>query len=209
MARYGITTKKAFGTPAPFIRSLAKNIGKDHDLALELWKTGVLEARGLASLIDEPAKVTKSQMQRWVKDFDNWAVCDSCCGNLFDKTPHAYSLAVRWSRDGREFVKRAGFSMMAELAVHDKKAPDEKFQTFLRHIRRGAADERNFVKKGVNWALRQIGKRNPRLHAKAVATARNIRRLRSGSARWVANDALRELLNPAVMRRIKARNAAR
>lgn len=205
MARFGIVSKKVFGVSAPALRKMAKEIGKDHNLAQQLWSTGVLEAHVLAALIDEPAKVTEKQMEQWVKDFDNWAVCDGCCANLFDKTTFAWRKAIEWSHRKEEYVKRAAFALMAALAVHDKKAEDNQFLRFLPIIKRESTDERNFVKKSVNWALRQIGKRNPQLNKKAIQTAKEIQRLNSPSSRWIAADALRELKSEAVHRRLRKR----
>jgi 3-methyladenine DNA glycosylase AlkD len=202
MARYGITARKVFGVSAPELRKMAKEFGKNHDLAQELWSVDVLETRGLAFLIDDPSEVTEKQMEQWVRDFDNWAVCDGCCANLFDKTVFAWKKAVEWSQRKREFEKRAAFTLMAALAVHDKKAADKQFVSFLPIIKRQAKDERNFVKKAVNWALRQIGKRNLALNKKAIQTAKEIQRLDSKSARWIAADALRELTSTAVQRRL-------
>ena len=193
MARFGIVTKKVFGVPTPTLRAMGRRIGKSHKLALELWKTGVLEARFLASLVDVPAEVSPRQMEQWTADFDNWATCDSTCGNLFDKTPYAFDKAMECSGRHEEFVKRAGFVMMACLAVHDKKARDAQFLPFLKVIRRESTDDRNFVRKAVNWALRQIGKSRPGLYEQAIETARGIRQINSRSARWIAADALREL----------------
>jgi len=206
MARFGIVTKKAYGVPAPALRKLAREIGKDHALAQRLWSSGIHDARVLAALIDDPAQVTEDQMESWVADFDNWAVCDACCGVLFDKTGFAYRKAVEWSRRDEEFVKRAGFALMACLAVHDKRAGDRQFERFLPIIEREATDERNFVKKAVNWALRQIGKRNLRLNRKAIERAERIRVLDSRAARWIAADALRELRGEAVQKRLRERN---
>jgi 3-methyladenine DNA glycosylase AlkD len=203
MARCGITAKKAFGVSAPVLRDLAKQVGKDHKLAGALWKKEILEARVLAAFIDEPERVTPAQMDRWVKDFDSWAVCDGVCLHLFVKTSHAHKKAIQWSRDEREFVKRAGFTMMACLAVHDKKASDKEFEKCFTLIHRAAVDESNFVKKAVNWALRQIGKRNQSLNSKAIRLAKVIRKLESKSARWIAADALRELTSGAVQKRLK------
>jgi len=203
MSHFGINTKKAFGLPIPFLRNLAKKIGKNHSLALELWETGYHEARILASFIDEPASVTEKQMDSWVKDFDSWDVCDQCCMGLFDKTKFAYKKAVQWSKSKKEFIKRAGFAMMASLAVHDKKADDSIFEEFYPLIIEGANDERNFVKKAVNWALRQIGKRNLSLNVSAVKTAHDILKLDTKPSRWIANDALRELTGNAVQNRLK------
>jgi len=203
MARFGITSAKAYGVPAPFIHSLARKIGCDHKLAQRLWSTGILEARGLAALIGDPAKVTVGMMNRWVKDFDNWAVCDGACCNLFDKTPFAGAMALKWTRHNKEFIKRAGYVLMAALAVHDKTAPDENFLKFLPVIKRGSTDERNFVRKAVNWALRQIGKRNLNLNVAARKAALEIRSIGTSTARWIASDALRELESPTVQRRLK------
>jgi len=193
MARYGIVAKKVLGVSAPVMRALARKIGKDHKLAGELWRTGIHEARFVASLVDLPAEVTERQMESWAADFDNWAVCDSVCGNLFDKTPWAYEKAMEWTRRREEFVKRAGFTMMATLAVHDKKRSDDKFLAFFPAIKREATDERNYVRKAVNWALRQIGKSRPGLRTRTIALAKEIRAIDSKSARWIAADALREL----------------
>ncbi|MGA2624637.1 MAG: DNA alkylation repair protein [Bacteroidota bacterium] len=205
MARYGIIAKKAYGISTPVLRHIAKEIGKNHGLARKLWSTGVLDARALAALIEDPAMVTEPQMERWVNDFDNWAVCDACCGNVFDKTPFAWKKAREWSRRKEEFVKRAAFSLMAALAVHDKKADDRQFLPFLVIIKREANDDRNFVRKAVNWALRQIGKRSPALNRKAIQTAEEIKRMDSRSAKWIASDALRELMGDAVQRRLRRR----
>ena len=203
MARYGITAKKVYGLSTPALKKWAREIGKDHALAQQLWATEILEARGLAGLVDEPVRVSERQMERWVKDFDSWAVCDGTCLNLFRKTPFAHRKCREWSSRPEEFVKRAGFTLMACLAVHDKGAPDGAFLAFLPLIQREAVDERNFVKKAVNWALRQIGKRNRRLNRAAIQAAQTIQRLDSRSARWIAADALRELRNDAVQRRLK------
>jgi 3-methyladenine DNA glycosylase AlkD len=172
---------------------LARVIGKNHTLALKLWNSGIHEARILAVLIDQPQKVDPAQMEKWVKDFDSWDICDCCCGHLFDRTPLAVRKALQWARRRREYEKRAGFVLMAAMALHDKKAPDSLFLSFLPVIRREAGDERNFVKKAVNWALRQIGKRNPRLRKAAIREADMIRKKPFLSARWIASDALREL----------------
>jgi 3-methyladenine DNA glycosylase AlkD len=209
MARFGITSVKAFGVSAPVIRGLARKIGRDHKLALGLWSTEIHEARAVAALIGDPRKVTKSLMNSWVKEFDNWAVCDCACGNLFDKTPFAYEMAKKWTKRKEEFVRRAGFVMMASLAVHDKQALDLEFLNFLPIIERGAIDDRNFVKKAVNWALRQIGKRNLKLNTAAIRYGKKIRRLDSTSARWIAADALRELESTSVQERLRKRKKVR
>jgi len=205
MERFGVTSKKAFGISAPMLRAFAKEIGTNQELSLALWDSGYLEARALASLIGDPAKVTEAQMERWVKDFDSWAVCDACCGILFDKTVFAFRKALEWSKRDEEFVRRAGFVLMAALAVHDKIAKNEVFVRMLPSIVRGASDDRNFVKKAVNWALRQIGKRTKKLNALAMKTSTQIHKTGSPSARWIAADALRELRSKNVQRRLEAR----
>lgn len=204
MTRFGINPKNTYGVSIPVLRKMAKEIGKDHRLALQLWDSGIHEARILAGLIDEPDKVTERQMEKWVKDFDSWDVCDQVIGNLFDRTKFAYLKAFAWSKRKEEFVKRAGFVMMATLSVHDKEAKDRKFEQFLPIIKRESIDERNFVKKAVNWALRQIGKRNKALNKKAIAVAKEIQRMDAKSAKWIANDALRELTGEAVQKRLVA-----
>jgi len=208
LARYGIRGKEILGVRTPDLMSLAKRLGKDHSLALALWRTGVYEARHLAILVDDPDKVTEAQMERWAKNFDSWAVCDGACLHLFDRTRFAYSKAVEWSSRDEEFVKRASFALMAVLAVHDKGAPDSVFLGWLPMVLRESADDRTYVKKAVNWALRQIGKRNQRLNEAAIATAVKISRLDSRAARWIASDALRELRSDAVRRRLDARRPA-
>ncbi len=204
MARFGIRTVNAYGLSLPHLRAMAKRIGRDHELALQLWSSGIHEARILASMIDDPVRVTDEQMESWVKDFDSWDICDNCCGNLFDKTKFAYRKAIDWSRRPEEFVKRAGFALMAYLAVHDKLAANGTFEQFLPIIKREATDDRNFVRKSVNWALRQIGKRNLKLNRKAIVIAREIQRIDSKAAKWIASDALRELTSQAVRKRLRA-----
>ncbi len=202
MARFGINTGNAYGVSIPNLRRMARETGKDHALAQRLWSSGLHEARILASLIGEPEKVTGAQMENWVKGFDSWDVCDLCCSNLFDQTELAQQKAVEWSEREEEFVKRAGFVLMASLAVHDKRAADEDFLKFLPIIKREATDSRNFVKKAVNWALRQIGKRNLNLNKMAIKAAGEIRQIDAKSARWIATDALRELTGEAVQKRL-------
>jgi len=202
MARYGITSEHVIGVPAPFMHQLARRIGKNHTLAQQLWATGIYDARILAALIDDANQVTRKQMDLWAADFNNWAICDGCCIHLFVYTPYARDKALAWSRRKKEFVKRAGFTLMASLAVHDKDTPDNLFKTFLFVIEREASDNRNAVKKAVNWALRQIGKRNKLLNACAIRTARKLKQLNSGGARWIASNALRELLSDAVQLRL-------
>src|SRR5215212_269748 len=180
MARFGDTPKKALGgLSSSMLKAIAKRAGKSHDLAEELWASGIYEARLVAAMVDEPARVTEEQMDVWVADFDSWAICDCCCSYLFDKTPYAYRKAFEWAEREEEYVKRAGFALMAVLAVHDKKAPDERFLEFLQAIKAKSDDNRNFVKKAVNWALRQVGKRNLTLNRAAIETAREIHTLGS------------------------------
>jgi 3-methyladenine DNA glycosylase AlkD len=205
MTRFGINPENTYGVSIPNLRSLAKEIGKDHVLAKELWASGIHEARILASMIDDPKMATEAQMERWVKDFDSWDVCDQCCMNLFEKTEYAYQKCVEWSSREAEFVKRAGFVLMARLAVSDKKAGDEEFTEFFPIIQRESIDERNYVKKAVNWALRQIGKRNRSLNRTAIRAAEEIQEITSRSAKWIASDALRELTSEAVQKRLKGR----
>ncbi len=205
MARFGIATDRALGgSSIPYLRWLAKRLGKDHRLAAELWASRIHEARILAGLVDDPAAVTEEQMEAWAAEFDSWDVVDGVCGSLFDKTPFAYSKAVEWSSRREEFVKRAAFALMAMLAVHDKQAEDGNFERFLPIIERESGDPRNIVRKAVNWALRQIGKRNLALNAKAIATAVRIQESGVRSAKWVASDALRELRSNAVQAKLRA-----
>jgi 3-methyladenine DNA glycosylase AlkD len=203
MARFGISTELTLGLSVPFLRNLAKRIGRNHELAKGLWQSGIHEARILASLVDEPGMVTEAQMEKWVADFDSWDVCDGCCTNLFDRTSFAYKKAVEWSRREGEYVKRAGYVLMAGLAVHDKEASDAVFLEFFGAIERGSTDPRNFVKKAVNWALRQIGKRNLKLNVAALELAVKLSKKESAAARWVASDAIRELKGEGVQRRLR------
>jgi len=204
MARYGIRPRsKVLGISVPSLRAMAKEIGKDHRLALRLWRSGVHEARLLACFIDEPKEVTEEQMEEWVRGFDSWDVCDLCCSNLLDRTELAYRKAFEWSAMDEEFVRRAGYVMMAALSVHDKAADDDQFLAFLPVIIDGSGDERNFVKKAVNWALRQIGKRNRRLNRAAIKAGEEIARSKSSSAKWIASDALRELKSEKVQNRLR------
>ncbi|MFC1916229.1 DNA alkylation repair protein [Chloroflexota bacterium] len=202
MARFGINPENTYGVSVPNLRKMAKEIGADHALAQQLWASGIHEARLIASMIDEPKMVTEAQLESWVKDFDSWDVCDQSCSNLFDKTKFAHQKAIEWSKREEEFVKRAGFTLMATLAVHDKKTADEEFLKFLPLIRDESTDNRNFVKKAVNWALRQIGKRNLNLNKIATKTAEEIKQIDSKSARWIAADAIRELTSEAVQKRL-------
>jgi 3-methyladenine DNA glycosylase AlkD len=202
MARFGINPDRALGVRIPDLRRLARELGRDHRLALALWATGVHEARILASMVDDPAWVTERQMERWARDFDSWDLCDQVCGNLFDRTPFAVRKAHAWAAGEPEFVKRAGFALMAWRAVHQRQGPDREILDYLPVIERQAGDDRNYVKKAVSWALRQIGKRNRRLHGAAVSTAERITARDSRPARWVAADALRELRSRAVLDRL-------
>lgn len=192
MARFGISPEGTLGVPVPALRKLGKELGRDHALSVALWKTGIHEARIFAALVGEPDRVTRAQADQWVRDFDSWDVCDQVCMNLFDRVPFAYAKAAEWAGWRGEFEKR-GFALMAVLAWHDKESPDSKLAALLPVMEREATDERNFVRKAVNWALRQTGKRSPGLRRKAVAAARRIGKLDSKAARWIARDALREL----------------
>jgi len=193
MARFGINPKYALGVRVPVLRSLAKKIGKNHKLAQDLWKTKIHEARILASMIDESERVSAKQMEQWVKCFNSWDLCDQTCMNLFDKIPLGRKKAIEWTKHKEEFVRRAGFALMACLAVHDKKVKDKDFLKFFPLIKKYSTDERNFVRKAVNWALRQIGKRNENLRKQAIKIAEEILKIPSKSAKWIAADAIREL----------------
>ncbi len=192
MKRYAIDVSHAFGVTMPEIRKLAKEIKKDHALALELWNTGIRECQILASLVDDPKQVTPKQMDSWVADFNSWEVCDQTCGNLFVRTPYAFEQAFEYSSSQKEYIKRAGFVLMAEMQVHNKKVKDEELMEFFPVIEREAWDDRNFVKKAVNWALRQIGKRNASLRQVAILVAKRIAQQETKSAKWIAKDALAE-----------------
>ncbi|MDO9399187.1 MAG: DNA alkylation repair protein [bacterium] len=203
MARFGIKPKKAIGVSIPNLRKLAKEIGKDHVLAQELWDSGIHEAKILASMIDKIELVTKKQMDSWIKDFDSWDVCDQVCMNLFDKTLFAFEKAIAWTKNELEFERRAGFALMASLAFHNKTFSDEKFLDFFPFIKKYSFDERNYVRKSVNWALRQIGKRNINLNKLAIEKAKEILKIDSKSAKWIASDAIRELTSEAIQTRLK------
>jgi len=203
MARYGMAVERRLGVSVPELRSLAKELGRDHELALELWGTGIAEARLVAGMIGDPGKLTEAQMEEWVTGIDSWDVCDQVCMNLFEKVPLAWKKIIDWSEREEEFVKRAAFALIACLAWHDKKATDERFIELLPVIVRGATDERNFVKKAVNWALRNIGKRNSNLNRAAIETAGGIQQIDSRAARWIAADTIRELESEAVRKRLK------
>jgi 3-methyladenine DNA glycosylase AlkD len=193
MARFGITASKAFGVSVANIRKLAKELGRGHELAAELWETGWYEARMLSAFVDEPARVTPSQMDRWCRDFDNWGICDTLCFHLFDRTPHAWKKIEQWSDKRAEFVKRASFALLASVALHDKKTGDEPFLESLPLIERAASDERNFVKKGVSWALRSVGRRNAALRKASIALSRRLVDSPDAAARWIGRDALKDL----------------
>jgi 3-methyladenine DNA glycosylase AlkD len=203
MARFGINPHNTLGVSIPSLRNLAREQGKDHRLALALWQTGIHEARLLASMVDDVRQVKEAQMESWVQDFDSWDICDQVCGNLFDRTPLAYDKAKEWSARNEEFVKRAGFVLMAGLAVHDKKASNAAFEPFFPILVREACDERNFIKKAVNWALRGLGKRNRSLNQIAIRTAQQIQGLNCKAGRWIAADALRELNSAKIQSRLK------
>ena len=202
MAHYGIPSGDALGVSVADIRLLAKRLGRNHDLAAALWVTGIYEARMLTAFVGEPERVTPAQMDRWCRDFDSWAICDTLCFHLFDRTPFAWEKARQWSASPREFVKRAAFALMASLVVHDKAAPGPRFLAFLPLIEKGAHDERNFVKKGVNWALRCIGKRDLALNAAAITVSKRLALSQKASCRWVGKDALRELGSEKVRARL-------
>ncbi len=203
MAKYGINPNNTYGISMPTLRRIAKEVGRDHRLAQQLWASEVHEARILAALIDDPRHVTREQMESWVRGFDSWDVCDQVCGNLFDRTPFAYEKALEWSAREEPFVKRAGFTLMAWLAVHDKRLGDEYFLSFLPVMIRESGDDRNFVKKAVNWALRQVGKRNGFLNAEAIRAAQQMQAPGLKSARWIASDALRELSGRQMQERLQ------
>jgi 3-methyladenine DNA glycosylase AlkD len=205
MARYGIPSDNALGVSVGDIRLLSKKLGRNHLLAAALWKTACYEARMLACFVDEPARVTPGQMDRWCRSFDSWAICDTACFHLFDRTPFAWQKAREWSASPREFVKRAAFALMASLVAHDKAARDAEFLALLPLIEQGAHDERNFVKKAVNWALRTIGKHSPALNVAALAVARRLAASKEVACRWVGKDALRELSSPSVRSRLTRR----
>jgi 3-methyladenine DNA glycosylase AlkD len=202
MARFGIRAEQIYGVAKPKMDAIAKAIGKNHDLGLKLWETGIHDAKLLGMLISEPERVTSGQMERWVRDFDNWDVCDGTCCHLFVDASSAWEKAFTWSGRKKEFEKRAGFAMAAYLAIHDKAAKDDRYRKFLKMIEREAWDDRNFVRKAVNWALRNIGKRNRQLNRDAIAAAERIRRQGTGAGRWIAADALRELRSKAVQKRL-------
>ena len=203
MARYGMTVEQRLGVSVPDMRNIAKELGRNHGLAIELWKTGIPEAMITAAMIDEPERLSEPQMDDWVKDINSWDVCDQVCMNLFEKTPIAWKKIHDWSRREEEYVKRTAFALLACLAWHDKNAENEKFIKLLPVIKRGATDERSLVKKAVNWALRNIGKRNLKLNKAAMKTAKEISAIDSKAARWIASDAIAELKSASVQRRLR------
>ncbi len=203
MARYAIPSDKAFGVPVGVMKKYAKQLGRNHDVAIALWETGWYEARMTAAFLGEPDRLTATEMDRWCRDFDNWAVVDHSCFHLFDKSPHAWKKVTAWSKQRGEFQKRAAYALMASLALHDKKAPDAKFMPMLKLIERDAADERNFVKKGISWALRLIGRRNRALNTASVDLSRRLAESPDAAARWVGRGALKELTSAAVLKRLR------
>jgi len=202
MARFGITPQRTYAVRIPELRKIAKKAGKDHELAKNLWEMDYRETKILACMIEDPKLVTSEQMDNWVVEFDFWEICDQCCMNLFRKTSLSYQKIFEWSAREEEFVKRAAFTLIAVLAVHDKKAPDAKFEQFFPLIIKESTDNRNYVKKAVNWALRHIGKKNLHLNQKAIDIAQEIHEIDSKSARWIASDALRELKSKKVQKKL-------
>ena len=209
MARYGIVADDVVGVDVGTLRALGKKAGRDHALALALWQSGVYEARMLTAFVDKPDRVTPAQMDRWASDFDNWAICDALTFHLFDKTPHAWSKVRQWSTRHEEFVKRAAFALLAALALHDRRSPDAPFKQSLRLIERAASDDRNFVKKGVSWALRSIGGRSPALNAASIRLATRLSKSADAGERWVGKDVLRDITRPLVKKRSSARDRKR
>lgn len=203
MARYGIAPEGNYGVCTPVLMDISRRVGKDHVLAAKLWSSGIRDARIVAFMIDDSDAVTEEQMESWVKDFRSWDICDGCCLHLLADAGPAAKKAVQWTKSTDEFVKRAGYVMIAVIAVHDKKSKDDFFRSFFPLIIKGSTDERNYVKKGVNWALRQIGKRNLRLNKEAISIAKRIQKIDSKAARWIASDALRELTDEKVQERLR------
>jgi 3-methyladenine DNA glycosylase AlkD len=204
MARYGLPSDHALGVSMANMKVLGKQLGKNHELAAALWDTGIYEARMVTSFVDDPALVTSAQMDRWCRDFDNWGICDTVCFHLFDRAPYRWQKVARWSNSRQEFVKRAAFALLASIALHDKTAGTALFLDSLPLIERAAADQRNFVKKGVSWALRAVGRRNPELNAASITLARRLASSPDAGPRWVGKDALRELTSAAVIRQLAA-----
>lgn len=206
MARYAIVADKVFGVSVADIRQLAKRLGRDHELAAALWETGWYEARMLTAFVEDPARVTPAQMDRWAREFDNWAICDTLCFHLFDRTPHAWRKIEQWSTRREEFVKRAAFALLASVALHDKRAVDAPFRDSLALIELGASDPRNFVKKAVSWALRSIGRRSGTLKAVAIDLAQRLAESSEPAERWVGKDVLRDLSRPVKKRPARAKS---
>ena len=202
MAKFGLTGKNRLGVAVPEMRKIAKEAGRDHKLALALWKTKIPDAMMVASMVDIPEQVTETQMETWVRDFNAWDVCDQVCSNLFDRTELAWKKVLDWSEREEEFVRRAAYTLIACLSIHDKKSPDERFIQLIPVTKKGATDDRNLVKKGVSWALRNMGKRNHNLHRVALKTAEEIRKMDSKPAKWIASDTIRDLKSEAVKRRL-------
>lgn len=202
MKRFAVGGKHTLGVPIPVLRKMAREIGRDHKIALGLWKTGIHEARILASMVDDPNLITEKQMESWIKDFDSWDITDQVCMNLFEKTPLAWEKAIEWTERREEFQKRTGFALMACLAWHDKDSPANRFKPFLPVIEKASDDERNFVKKAISWALRNMGKRDRTLNKLAIASAKKIEKRGSKAARWIASDVLRELTSEKVKARL-------
>lgn len=210
LARYGLPTTNAYGVSVATLRAYAKRVGPDHELARKLWKSGSLDARILASFLADPSQLTLAQMNAWCRDFDNWGTTDTACFALFDRSPLAWKVVAPWAQQRGEFQKRAGFVMMACLAAHDKTTADMAFMTFFPMIEKGASDDRNFVKKGVSWALRHIGHRSPKLHAAAIKTATKLSKSENATERWVGKDALRDITRAAVIKKVRLKvNAKR
>jgi 3-methyladenine DNA glycosylase AlkD len=208
MARYAIVAPHVFGVSVGDLRGFGKRLGVRHDLAEPLWKTGWYEARMLVAFVADPARVTPAQMDRWTRDFDNWAICDHLTFHLFDRSPHAWRKVDQWAVKDAEFVKRASFALLAALALHDKAAGDREYLDRLPLIERAATDPRNFVKKGVSWALRSIGSRNVALHAAALSLADRLAAAKDASARWVGKDAQRDLSRPLIAARVAKKSSA-
>lgn len=206
LARFGLPTQHAYGISVAVLHKYAKAIGTDHELALKLWETGSLDARILAAMLGDPDKLTLAQMNAWCRDFDNWGTTDTACFKLFDRSPLGWKVVAPWCKAKGEFQKRAGFVMMACLAAHDKSAPDAAFMKFFPMIEQGASDERNFVKKGVSWALRHIGHRSAKLHAAAMKTATKLSKSEDATERWVGKAALRDITRPIVLKKVRAKS---
>ena len=207
LQRFGIAASQPFGVSMSNMKLMAKRLGRNHALAEALWSTGRYEAQMVATLIDDPAIVTPAQMDRWCRDFDNWGICDTACFFLFDRSPHAWAKVAQWSGRREEFVKRAAFALLASLALHDKDAADKPFMDSLKFIESAATDERNFVKKGVSWALRSVGRRNAAVNGATVVLARRLSTSENAAARWIGKGAVRELTSPAVVRKLGPRAA--